>query len=222
MLNLFTSVLGDTFTAGTYLLLLGTAFLAGLITAFAASFKNEASKSFLAALILLPPVVTTVIMMVNGNVGTGIAVAGAFSLVRFRSAQGKARDIVSIFIVMTAGLACAAGYAGAAILFTLIVSAVMMLLQILPASQDRMMELSVTVPENLHFAEEFEDVFAKYTKSHRMVSSRTSNMGSLFKLNYRIEIKEPALMQEFMDELRIRNGNLEVRISECGEKGDEL
>ena len=119
---IFDSVIKTELTVTTFLICLGCSFLCGIIAAFAAGFKTRVSKSFLASLILLPMIVFTVITMVNGNIGTGVAVMGAFSLVRFRSVPGKAKDIVSIFLVMTAGLACASGYVALAVLFTLIVS----------------------------------------------------------------------------------------------------
>lgn len=119
---LFESILSFDFTAKQYFICLGGALLCGLIAAFAASFRSKISKGFFISLIILPLIVHTVITMVNGNVGTGVAVMGAFSLVRFRSVPGKARDIAAIFLAMTAGLACAAGYVAVALIFTAIVA----------------------------------------------------------------------------------------------------
>ena len=171
---------------------------------------------------MLPIIVTTVILMVNDNVGTGIAVAGAFSLVRFRSAPGKARDISAIFLVMTAGLACAAGYIAISLLFTLIASGVILLLSRIPMSCDRFVALHVTVPESIHFADAFDDLFGQYTKSWRLLKAKTSNMGSLYKLDYKIEMKDPSTVQEFLDAMRCRNGNLEIAILNDTEGEDEL
>ena len=128
MSSIFSSVLTGGFSVGLYLLCLLFAGLCGTIAALALSRESSATRSFLISLVVLPIIVTTVILMVNGNVGTGIAVAGAFSLVRFRSAAGKARDISAIFLVMTAGLTCAAGYIGIALLFTILASGLMLLL----------------------------------------------------------------------------------------------
>lgn len=222
MSAIFSSVTSDTITTGGYLLCLFAAGICGVLTAFAASFRTRVSKSFIVSLVLLPMIVETVIVMVNGNIGTGVAVMGAFSLVRFRSVAGKARDIVSIFLAMTAGLACAAGYIGIAVLFTVFVCAVMIVLAYIPLGEERMVELHITVPESLHFASEFDDLFEEYTKSHHLVKTRTSNMGSLYKLLYRIEMKNPLQVQEFVDKLRCRNGNLEIAISEALEGSDEL
>lgn len=222
MSTIFSSVTSGSITTGGYLLCLLTAGICGVLTAFACSFRTRVSKSFIVSLILLPMIVETVIVMVNGNIGTGVAVMGAFSLVRFRSVAGKARDIVSIFLAMTAGLACAAGYIGISVLFTVFVCAVMIVLAYIPLGEERMVELHITVPESLHFVSEFDDLFEEYTKSHHLVKTRTSNMGSLYKLLYRVEMKNPFQVQEFIDKLRCRNGNLEIAISEAFEGSDEL
>ncbi len=222
MSSIFSSILTGSFSVGQYLLCLLFAGLCGAIAALSLGRESTASRSFLISLVVLPIIVTTVILMVNGNVGTGIAVAGAFSLVRFRSAAGKARDISAIFMVMTAGLACAAGYIAMALLFTLIASGVILLLSRIPMSCERFAALHITVPESLHFANAFDDLFDKYTRSFRLVRAKTSNMGSLYKLDYKIEMKDPAKAQEFLDALRCRNGNLEIALLNDTEGGDEL
>ena len=222
MSQLFSSSSGGELTAAGYLIGLAVAGLCGLITAMAASVKSHSSKSILISLVLLPMIIDTVIVMVNGNIGTGVAVMGAFSLVRFRSVAGKARDIASIFLAMTAGLACAAGYVVVALLFTVIVYAVMVVLAVIPMGSERQVELHITVPESLRFAHEFDDLFEKYTKSCRLVKTKTTNMGSLYKLQYSMEMKDASQQQEFIDELRCRNGNLEIAISEIVEGSDTL
>ena len=222
MSSIFNTILTGDFSVGLYLICLFTAGLCGAIAALALSRENAVSRSFLISLVVLPIIVTTVILMVNGNVGTGIAVAGAFSLVRFRSAAGKARDISAIFLVMTAGLACAAGYIAIALLFTVIASCVMLLLSRIPMSCDRFVALHITVPESVHFTDAFDDLFEHYTKSRKLIKAKTSNMGSLYKLDYRIEMKDPTSAQEFMDALRCRNGNLEIALLNDTEGEDEL
>lgn len=223
MLDLFDTILvGSDIDLVTYLLCLLAAGLCGVITAFAAAFRNHASKSFLSSLILLPMIVCTVIAMVNGNVGTGIAVMGAFSLIRFRSVPGKARDIVVIFLSMTAGLACAGGYVGIALVFTVLVGMGMLLISLIPMGNERSMDLHITIPESLRYMDEFNDLFAKYLKSHRLLQAKTTNMGSLYKLHYRVEMKDVKQSQSFIDELRCRNGNLEIALSEVLGGIDEL
>lgn len=215
MNTIFGSVLGTEVTVTAFLICLGSSLVCGLITAFAAAFRNRVSKSFFVSLILLPMIVETVITMVNGNIGTGVAVMGAFSLVRFRSVPGKAKDIVAIFLAMTAGLACASGYVGIAVLFTLIISVITVLLSLIKFGDERLLLLNVTVPESLNFAHGLDDVFAEYTKKYYLTSTRTTNMGSLYKLTYKIELKNKDKMQEFIDALRCRNGNLEIMITEA-------
>ena len=179
MSSIFSSVLSGSISVGFYLLCLLFAGLCGAVTALTLSRESTVSRSFLISLVVLPIIVTTVILMVNGNVGTGVAVAGAFSLVRFRSAAGKARDISEIFLVMAAGLACAAGYIAIALLFTVIASGVMLFLSRIPMSCDRAMALHITVPESVHFADAFDDLFEQYTKTWTMNKAKTSNRGSL-------------------------------------------
>ena len=223
MLDLFDTILiSADIDILTYLLCLASAGACGVLSALAASFRTHASKSFLTSLILLPMIVCTVIAMVNGNVGTGIAVMGAFSLIRFRSVPGKARDIVVIFLAMTAGLACAGGYVAIALVFTLIVSLGMIVITLIPIGNERCMDLRITVPESLRYVNEFDEVFAQYVKSHRLVQAKTTNMGSLYKLHYRVEMKDAKQSQSFIDDLRCRNGNLEISLSEVMGGVDEL
>ena len=209
-------------TAQTYFICLGAALLCGILVAIAVSVRSHPTKSFVISLVLLPMIVETVITMVNGNIGTGVAVMGAFSLVRFRSVPGKAKDIASIFLAMTSGLACAAGYVVIALVFTLIICIVMLLLSLIPVGTERAMELRITVPESLRFANEFTDLLDEYTKKHRLIRVKTTNMGSLYVLFYNVQLKDVNKMQEFIDKIRCRNGNLEISMAEAAEGADEL
>lgn len=211
---------GRGMTPQGFFLGLAAAFACGLLVAFVTGFRSRSSRSFTVSLILLPMIVHTVITMVN-DVSTGVAVMGAFSLVRFRSVPGKARDIVSIFLAMTAGLACASGYIGIAFLFTLAVCLVYLVLALVPLG-DRSVDLRITVPESLRYSHEFDDLFAEYTLGHRLIKVKTTNMGSLYKLTYRIKVKDPEKNQEFIDKLRCRNGNLEISIAEAADNPEEL
>lgn len=214
------------FTAGAglslkaYLIALAFSLACGVIVLLATAFRGNITRSFAVTVLLLPAIVETVIMMVNGNVGTGIAVAGAFSLVKFRSVPGKAREIAAIFLSMTAGLACAAGYVAIALLFTVIISAVMLSFSLIPMRREREYELHITVPESLGFMNAFDDIFKKYTSSSRMLRARTSSMGSLYKLTYLIDLKDPACSKEMIDELRTRNGNLEISLTVAGDENE--
>ena len=221
-MDLFDNIFIGGMSVGTYLISAGVAMLCGLLVAFCASFRSRVTKSFFASLVLLPLAVQTVIVMVNGSVGTGIAVAGAFSLIRFRSVPGKAKDIVSVFISMTAGLACAAGYVGIGALFTLIACACMLVFGAIAMSSDKELYLKITIPETLNFEGAFDEIFEKYTKKRALVSIKSANMGSLFKLTYKIEMLKGTGVQEFMDELRVRNGNLEISIYKMEGSAEEL
>ena len=207
-----------------YLICLAASLVLGAAIAGVSAVKSRASKSFLLALVLLPAIVQTLIMLVNDNVGAGVAVMGAFSLVRFRSAPGSAKEIVGIFLAMAAGLATAKGYIALAALFVLIISAFILLSNFIKLKErdDLVRELRITVPEDLNYAHEFDDLFKKYTKSARLVNVKTSNMGSLYKLLYNIELKDEEQMQSFIDELRCRNGNLEIALMIPAAEGNIL
>lgn len=205
-----------------YLICTAVSLMCGLIVALASSYKGKISKSFLSCLVLLPFAVQTVIIMVNGSIGTGIAVAGAFSLVRFRSVPGKAKDIVSIFIAMTAGITCSAGYIWVALMFTVISSACMIAVMSIKIQGEYESELKITIPENLNFTGVFDDIFSKYTKRVRLKNVKTANMGSLYKLTYIIEMRNEDEIKDFIDELRCRNGNLEICIVRAEASNEEL
>lgn len=220
-MDLFGNIFGSGLTLGTYLLASGIALICGLVAALAAGYRSSASRSLFISLVVLPFAVETVILMVNGSIGTGIAVAGAFSLVRFRSVPGKAKDIALLFVAMTAGIACASGYVAIALLFTLLACLVTVLIGSVRLSVDRDMTLRMTVPESLDFVGAFDDIFEQYTKKHSLVSVKNSNMGSLYKLTYIIQLKNEEDIRKFTDALRVRNGNLEISISHA-EGNEEL
>lgn len=189
----------------------------GLILAFAYMVRTRYTKSFVATLAMLPAVVCVVIMMVNGNVGTGVAVAGAFSLVRFRSVPGTAKEIGALFLAMGAGLIAGMGYLAFAFLFAIILGGITTLYNCLDFGagerNSRYKTLHITIPEDLDYTGVFDDLFSKYTSSRELVTVKTTNMGSLFKLTYNISLYDPKLEKELIDALRCRNGNLEISIS---------
>ena len=164
------------------------------------------------ALTVLPFLVQLVILLVNGNLGAGVAVAGAFSLVRFRSAPGSARDIMAIFLAMTVGLACGMGYCTLAVLATVVTCGVF-LLQKEPAPTPSERDIRVTVPENLDYSDLFTDLFEAHTSAYQLMQVKTVNMGSLFSLQYRVRLKDPKTEKQLLDAMRCRNGNLEIS---CG------
>ena len=210
-------------SVGDFLLCLLAALIAGVVLALAYTYKTKYTKSFLMTICILPAVVCAVIMMVNGNIGTGVAVAGAFSLVRFRSAPGSAKEICTIFIAMGAGLISGMGYLAYAVLFSILLSAIMVIFKSIKIGKvkENTKSLLITIPEDLNYDDAFDDILNKYTKSHELVNVKTSNLGSLFKLKYLIDFKTGVSEKEMIDELRCRNGNLEIRLS-TEELADEL
>ena len=222
MTNIFYNIFFEGLSVNAYLISAVAALLCGACVAFVTSFRSHTTKSFCVTLVLLPFAVQTVILMVNGSVGTGIAVAGAFSLVRFRSLPAKAKDIISIFLSMTAGLACAAGYVAIAVLFTVIACVLFVALSSIKMRSDKAQELRITIPENLNFVGLFDDIFEKYTTQNELLSVKSANMGSLYKLTYRIEMKNDNDIRDFIDEIRIRNGNLEIAVFKPQGNAEEL
>lgn len=199
-------------TLGSVLSCTAVSLLLGLLIAAVYAFRNTYSKSFISMLVLLPAIVQAVIMLVNGNLGVGVAVMGAFSLVRFRSVPGSAREIGNIFLAMAAGLATGMGYLGYAILFTAIIAAASLLLSLVRPAYNRPAErrLKITIPENLDYNGIFDDLFREYTDSAVLETVRLTNLGSLYELQYQIRIKDPAREKEFLDKIRVRNGNLNI------------
>ena len=219
--SLFTGLF-DTSTASViavtdFLLCLGCALAIGLIIAFGYMYRSRYTKSFIVTLALLPAVVCVVIMMVNGNVGAGVAVAGAFSLVRFRSVPGTAREITMLFLAMGAGLICGMGYLAFALLFTVLMCALSILYSHLDFGTKKNAAvykvLNITIPEDLDYSDVFDSILKKYTTSYELIRVKTTNMGSLFRLTYNLALKYPAKEKEMIDKLRTRNGNLEITVS---------
>ncbi len=206
-----------TITISQFILCIAVSLLIGVFFAFLFSYKSRSSQSFVITLALLPAIVCVVIMMVNGNVGAGVAVAGAFSLVRFRSVPGTAKEIGMLFLAMGAGLVTGMGYLGYAVLFSVILGFAMFVFTRTGLGFRKQPEsektLRITIPEDLNYTELFDDLFNEYTSSYEVVSVKTANMGSLFKLTYHICLKDAAKEKEFIDALRCRNGNLEIAIS---------
>ena len=230
MLNLLFQGLFDetelSIMVSEFLLCIVISLLIGIFYAFLYSFKNRSSQSFIITLALLPTIVCVVIMMVNGNVGAGVAVAGAFSLVRFRSVPGTAKEIGMLFLAMATGLILGMGYLGYAVLFAIILGLVFTLLTQTGLgikrrpSSDKI--LRITIPEDLDYNDIFDDLLEKYTSKYEVLSVKTTNMGSMFKLTYNITLKDLSTEKEFIDALRCRNGNLEISISKQETNYNEL
>lgn len=215
--GVFDTELTSVINVSDFLLCISMSLVIGLIIAFSYMYKTRYTKSFVVTLAILPAVVCVVIMMVNGNVGTGVAVAGAFSLVRFRSVPGTAKEIGTLFLAMGAGLISGMGYIGYAVLFTIIMCVVFMLYNGIDFGSKKnaavYKTINVTIPEDLDYTDVFEEVFKAYTRSYELVNVKTTNMGSMFRLTYDVVLKDVSKEKELIDKIRCRNGNLEINIS---------
>ena len=224
--GLFDTALTQTISVVNFLLCLGISLLLGVLIAATYMFRTRHTKSFVVTLALLPAVVCVVIMMVNGNVGAGVAVAGAFSLVRFRSVPGTAKEIGMLFLAMGAGLIAGMGYLGFAVLFTVIMCVIFVLYNCLDFGSKKNAAIfktfNITIPEDLDYSGVFDDIFAEYTRSHDLIRVKTTNMGSMFKLTYNVELTDATREKEMIDKLRCRNGNLEIAVSKQETVGTEL
>ena len=204
----------------------GAALLFGFLYAFLISFRIRSTKRFFTVTALIPFIVAAVITFVNGNIGAGVAIGGAFSLIRFRSAQGSADEIASIFIAMGAGIAFGMGYIAYGILILLCLSLLFILFSALPVFDHKRFTqenlLRITIPESLEYQDVFDGVFDRYLASVENVGIKTTAMGSMFRLSYRIRMKDSSQQKAFVDELRTKNGNLEIAILPFAETENQL
>lgn len=224
-LSIFDTDYVNEIVVGDFFICLAISLVAGLLLAMAYTYKSVYTKSFVLTLAILPAVVSVVIIMVNGNVGTGVAVAGVFSLVRFRSVPGTAKEIGAIFIAMSSGLVFGMGYMAYGLVFALILSLFTMLYSSSNLGEKKNFEnktIIVTIPEDLNYTNVFDDLMEKYTNKHTMTHVKSTNMGSLFKISYNIELKDVNKEKEFIDEMRCRNGNLEISIFPIQTNTNEL
>lgn len=192
-----------------------TSIILGLIIALTHKQTSKYNKNFLVTVTTLPLLVQTIIIMVNGNLGTSVAIMGAFSLVRFRSLPGTSKEILSVFFAMTVGLATGMGH----LLFALIIT-IIGCLTLFVLSKTKLFDtpkqekiLKITIPENLDYTEVFDDIFENYTQKVELEQVKTTNMGSMFDLSYRIILNKNVNEKQFLDDLRVKNGNLKVMIS---------
>ena len=211
---MFNTILGENLNIISFTICLCTSLFLGLVISIVHMKTTKSNKNFITTLALLPSLVATVILLVNGNLGTSVAVLGAFSLIRFRSVPGNSKEILSVFFAMAIGLAVGVGYIGFAVLFTLAISFVISLTSILKFGEDaKIKRLKILIPEDLDYSEVFDDIFSKYLSKYDLISAKTVNMGSIFELTYDITLNKNINEKEFIDTLRIRNGNLKIAIS---------
>ncbi|MBO5556434.1 MAG: DUF4956 domain-containing protein [Oscillospiraceae bacterium] len=216
---MFDSILSAQMTLPAFLICLAVAIVLGLGTALVFTAADRHSAAFTQALALLPAVVTMVIMLVNGNIGAGLAVAGTFALVRFRSAPGSAKEIGGLFFAVAIGLACGMGYVGYAVVFFVVLAVMVLLMSRFHFGErgQRERQLKITIPENLDYDGLFDDLFRQYTDRWELTRVRTTNMGTLYELTYSIRLKDAMVSKDFIDAIRCRNGNLNII---CGKEAE--
>lgn len=210
--SVFASITTDGVNMGNFIICMAVSLVLGLLIALGYMFKNKYTKSFVVTLAVLPAIVQIVIMLVNGNIGTGVAVMGAFSLVRFRSIPGSAKEIGIIFLAMAVGLATGMGFVAIAVIFTLLITLVSVLYTVTKFGEKHTAtkELKITIPESLNYNGLFDDIFSEYTTGSKLISVKTTNMGSLYQLLFNIEIKDESKEKDMIDAIRCRNGNLDI------------
>lgn len=213
---LFGSIFTSPVTVGQFFIATGCSMLTGFVVAFFYLFQNDRpTRSMASSLVLLPGIVTVAIMLVNGNIGAGLAVAGVFNLVRFRSIQASAKELSCIFAAMVVGLCCGIGYVAIGFLFALLLAVMGAVLQATHFGEVRGTRrvLKITVPESLNYEEMFDDILEEYTSYHKELGVKTTAMGSLFRLKYAVEMRNGKSTKEMIDKIRERNGNLEISLS---------
>lgn len=224
--GIFDTEMTSVIAVSDFLICIGCALVIGLFLAGTYMYRTHYTKSFVATLAILPAVVCVVIMMVNGNVGTGVAVAGAFSLVRFRSVPGSAREIGAIFMAMGTGLIVGMGYLAYAFLFAIVLGAVNLIYSHLNFGSGKRAPLyrtlHITIPEDLDYTGVFDEILKKYASDCELIQVKTTNMGSLFRLTYNLTLRSLEKEKEFIDQLRCRNGNLEITVSKQETLAGEL
>jgi len=214
------SIIANGITTIGFLACIVLAVVLGIGTSLVFSYKVKHTASLALTMCILPAAIALVIMLVNGNIGAGVAVAGAFTLVRFRSVPGTAREIAAIFVDMALGLACGMGYLMLAVIFFVIISCLVFILSVTGFGDDRSgtQQLKVTIPEDLDYNELFDDIFEKYLSSCDMVKVRTTNMGTLYELTYDVVLKKNSESKNLIDEIRCRNGNLNITLGRVIDK----
>lgn len=223
---MFDSIYSATVAPSEFFIMAAAALLTGFLYSWLMSFRIHSTKRFFIVVTLIPFIVAAVITFVNGNIGAGVAIGGAFSLIRFRSAQGSADEIAAILIAMGAGIAFGMGYLAYGILILICLSILFFLFSMLPVFEHKGMTknklLRITIPESLEYHDVFDDTFSHYLKAYEGVGVKTTGMGSMFRLSYRIQMKDASEEKAFLDELRTKNGNLEIAITPYSEQQNIL
>ncbi len=223
---MFDSIYSSAVAPSEFFIMAAVSIVTGFLYSWIMSFRVRSTKRFFIVTALIPFVVAAVITFVNGNIGAGVAIGGAFSLIRFRSAQGSADEIAAILVAMGSGIAFGMGYVGYGIVILLALSVLFLLLSLVPLFEHKSMAedqlLRITIPESLEYTGTFDDIFAHYLKKYENAGVKTTGMGSMFRLSYKVQLKNPAEEKAFIDELRTKNGNLEIALLPYTETQNQL
>lgn len=223
---MFDSIYSSAVLPSEFFIMSAAAIVSGFLYSWIMSFRVRSTKRFFIVTALIPFVVAAVITFVNGNIGAGVAIGGAFSLIRFRSAQGSADEIASILVAMGSGIAFGMGYIGYGVVILLALSVLFIILSHLSLFEHKSMAedqlLRITIPESLEYNGTFDDIFAHYLKKIENAGVKTTGMGSMFRLSYKVQLKNPADEKAFIDELRTKNGNLEIALLPYTETQNQL
>lgn len=224
MFTSFLDTASGTISSIDALICLIISLILGLVISLTYMSNKSYSKNFVITLVIMPALVQIVIMLVNGNLGTGVAVMGAFSLVRFRSVPGSSKEISFIFFSMAVGIATGVGYIAFAFIVTTIICLIFLLLNKTSFGEEKTCDkkLKITIPENLDYTHIFDDLFEKYTKTAFLEKVKTTNLGSMLELHYNVTIKNSEVEKDFIDNLRCRNGNLTIILSRTPSQNEEL
>ncbi|MBE6990312.1 MAG: DUF4956 domain-containing protein [Ruminococcaceae bacterium] len=223
---MFDSIYSTSVTVSEFFAMAAAALLSGVLFAWLMSFRIRAARRFFIVNAIIPFMVATVITFVSGNIGAGVAIGGAFALIRFRSAQGSSDEIASILIAMGAGIAFGMGYLAYGVVILIGMATLFFLLSSLPIFEHRSMPeyklLKVTIPESLDYTDVFDDTFGHYLTSVESMGVKTTGMGSMFRLSFKIRMKDQREEKAFIDELRTKNGNLEIAVLPYAEAQSQL
>ena len=216
---------GTTISLGDSILTIIVSFILGSLISFTymkTSDKGGYSQNFALTLIIVPTVIAIIVLLIGSNIARAFSLAGAFSLIKFRSAPGDPKDISYVLFTMAAGLASGVGLFGYAILFTVFLCVLMITLNLFNFGAKKVSQklLKITIPEDLDYEGAFDDIFSVYTKGHELIKVRTTDLGSLFQLVYNVTLSTEISQKEFLDALRCRNGNLNITLSMAADTGE--
>lgn len=216
--TIISSTDGQSFTLANTLIVLAASIILGLILSLVYMYTNKKKgyvPSFIVTLLMLPVIISIIILLVGNNVARAFSLAGAFSIIRFRSNPGDPKDLSYVFSTLAVGLACGMGYVGYAAIFTVVLSLLLIVVQKIGygEAKTKSMKLKILVPENLNYEEVFDDILDEYTVNWKLEAVKTKEFGALFQVVYQIQMKPLVNGKDFIDKLRTRNGNLEVALT---------